>query len=257
MDTTNNQDDKKKRNTTIAKYLTIFFACLLFLDFIFISLLYSWADWIALLIFSLLFIAPAYISNAGMVIVGKGKPVDGGKNWRDGRRILGDHKTWNGLIKGPLYIGIPISLGIFLLFLLLWDFIRIIPDIGLPLGIYKLYNDIFYYQYYFIGGPMPFGFAIIVIRIILCSYGAGIGDLIGSFLKRRFKIESGEPFWVIDSLDFAGIAIIFASIPSFFIPDIYLAPDIFMIIFLLILTPSVSIIANTVAYFIGLKDVPW
>jgi len=257
MDVSNNQNDKKQRNTKIAKYLALFFTCLLFLNFIFISLYYSLADWIALLIFSLLFIVPAYLSNAGMVIVGKGKPIDGGKVWKDGRRILGDHKTWNGLIKGPLYIGIPISLGLFLVFFILWDIIRIIPDAGIPLGIYNLYNDIFFYQYYFIGGPKPIGFIIIIMRIFLCSYGAGIGDLLGSFLKRRFNIESGEPFWVIDSLDFAGTAIICASIPSFFIPDLYLAPDIFIIIFLLILTPSVSIIANTVAYYIGLKDVPW
>jgi len=257
MDSVKNQNDKKQRNTKIAKYLALFFTCLLFLNFIIISLLYSWADWIALLIFSLLFIVPGYLSNAGMVIVGKGKPVDGGKICKDGRRLLGDHKTWNGLIKGPLYIGIPISLGVFFLFILLWDVIKVIPEAGIPLGIYKLYNDILYYRYYFIGGPLPIGFAIILMRIILCSYGAGIGDLLGSFLKRRFNIESGEPFWIIDSLDFAGIAIIFASIPSFFLPNLYLAPDIFIIIFLLILTPSVSIIANTIAYIIGLKDVPW
>ncbi|MEJ2296709.1 MAG: CDP-archaeol synthase, partial [Candidatus Lokiarchaeota archaeon] len=219
--------------------------------------LYSIADWVALLIFSLLFIVPAYLSNAGMVIVGKGKPVDGGKICRDGRRLLGDHKTWNGLIKGPLYIGIPISIVLFLIFTLLWDLIRIIPDAGITLGIYRLYNDIIYYQYYFIGGSLPIGFIVLLLRIFLCSYGAGFGDLLGSFLKRRFNIESGEPFWVIDSLDFAGIAIIITSIPSFFMPNIFLAPDIFIVTFLLILTPSVSIIANTIAYIIGLKDVPW
>ena len=161
MDSINNQDSKKQRNTRIAKYLALSFTCLLLLNFIIISLVYSWADWIALLIFSLLFIVPAYISNAGMVVVGKGKPVDGGKYWKDGRRILGDHKTWNGLIKGPLFIGIPISFAIFLLFLVLWDFIRVIPDIGIPLGIYRLYNDISYYQYYFIGGTFPISFLII------------------------------------------------------------------------------------------------
>ena len=26
--------------------------------------------------------------------------LDGGKNWKDGNRILGDGKTWNGLIGG-------------------------------------------------------------------------------------------------------------------------------------------------------------
>ena len=61
---------------------------------------FSWADWVSLLIFSLLLIVPAYLSNASMVITGGGRPIDGGKLFRDGRRILGDHKTINGL-KGP------------------------------------------------------------------------------------------------------------------------------------------------------------
>ncbi|MFW9952398.1 MAG: CDP-archaeol synthase [Candidatus Thorarchaeota archaeon] len=30
-----------------------------------------------------------------------------------------------------------------------------------------------------------------------------------------------------------------------------------MLVFILILTPSVSVISNTIAYLIGLKDVPW
>ncbi|MFX1308560.1 MAG: CDP-archaeol synthase, partial [Promethearchaeota archaeon] len=82
-------------------------------------------------------------------------------------------------------------------------------------------------------------------------------DLIGSFLKRRFDIKSGAPFWVVDQLDFALMAIFFVSIPGFISPNLFLLPDIFIIIFLIILTPAVSIIANTVAYAIGLKDVPW
>jgi len=253
------KDDEKikQRNTKIAKVLALSFAFLLFLNFILVSIIYSWADWIAILIFSLLFIVPGYISNAGMVIVGGGKPIDGGRFWKDGRRIFGDHKTWSGLIKGPLFIGIPISFGIFLLFLVLWPAIEVIPITGTTQGIYKLYSDIVYYQYYFIGGIFPIGLFMLLIRIILCAYGAAIGDLLGSFLKRRFNIKSGDPFWVIDQLDFALVAILCASIPTLIFPNLYLAPDINIIIFLLILTPSVSIIANTVAYVVGLKNVPW
>ena len=33
-------------------------------------------------------------------------PIDGGKNWKDGNRILGDGKTWNGLIGGSITSGI-------------------------------------------------------------------------------------------------------------------------------------------------------
>jgi len=246
----------EKNHKKIAIILAIIFACLILANFLIIALIFSWADWVALLIFSLLFIVPAYISNASMVITGGGKPIDGGRTLKDGRRILGDHKTWNGL-KGPLYIGIPISFLIFLLFNLLWEPIKdIIIDAGAQ-GQYILYNDIRIFEYYFIGGEFPINFLVLIIRIILASYGAVAGDLIGSFLKRRFDIKSGAPFWIVDQLDFALVALLFVSIPGLIIPTRFLLPDVYIIIFLIILTPAVSIIANTVAYVLGLKDVPW
>jgi len=249
--------EAEKQDKKIALRLTSILMILFLIDLLITSLIYSFADWIAILLFSLLFIVPAYISNAGMVIVGGGKPIDGGKCFKNGKRILGDHKTWNGFIKGPLYIGIPISIAIFSLFLVLWPFIELIPIMAAQQGAYKFYVDIFYYQYYFVGGILPFGFLALILRIVLCSYGAVIGDLIGSFIKRRLNYESGAPFWVVDQLDFAVFAIIFSSIPALFLPAAFITPDLNIIIFLMILTPSVSIIANTVAYLIGLKDVPW
>ncbi|MBY8984037.1 MAG: CDP-archaeol synthase [Candidatus Lokiarchaeota archaeon] len=206
--------------------------------------------------FSLLLIVPAYISNASMVITGGGRPIDGGKLFRDGKRILGDHKTVKGL-KGPLYIGIPISFIIFILFFILWQPIEEIIIQASTEGLYILYNDINIFQYYFIGGEVPLNFLVLLIRIILASYGAVLGDLVGSFLKRRFDIKSGAPFWIVDQLDFAIIAILFVSIPGFISPQLFLLPDIYILIFLIILTPAVSIIANTVAYFVGLKSVPY
>ena len=257
MSTNSDKRDNKRRNVKFAIILTAIFMSLLFLNFLIISVLFTWSDWLATLIFSMLFIVPAYFSNAGMVIVGGGKPLDRGKNWRDGRRILGDHKTISGLVKGPLFIGIPLSCALFLLFIVLWPAIQQIPITGATLGVYKLYSDIFYYQYYFIGGPFPIGILMLSFRIVFCSYGAAFGDLAGSFLKRRFDIKSGAPFWVIDQIDFAVGAITFASIPALFFPGFYFVPDINIIIFLLILTPSVSLIANTIAYLTKLKDVPW
>ncbi|MFX1496859.1 MAG: CDP-archaeol synthase [Promethearchaeota archaeon] len=264
MSQNDNTDSFKKRNINIAKILAISFTCLLIMNFLIISLVFSWTDWVALLIFSLLFIAPGYIANAGMVVVthprfggGNLSPIDRGKVLKDGRRIFGNHKTWRGFIFGPLYLGLPISFGIFLLFLALWPAIEVIPLSGITNGIYKVYSNLIYYQYYFIGGPFPVGILMILLRIILCSYGAAFGDLVGSFFKRRLNIQSGDPFWIIDQLDFVLFAILFASIPALIFPGLYLAPDILIITFLLILTPSVSIIANTVAYLTGLKGVPW
>ncbi len=251
-----NLSDAEKNHKKIAVILAIIFACLILGSFLIITFLFNWADWVALLIFSLLIIVPAYISNASMVITGGGKPIDGGKYFRDGRRILGDHKTWNGL-KGPLYIGIPISFCIFLLFNGLWEPINGIIVDATTQGQYALYDNIGIFKYYFIGGEFPINFLVLIIRIVLASYGAVLGDLIGSFLKRRFDIKSGAPFWIIDQLDFALVALLFVSIPGFIAPNLFLLPDIFIITFLIILTPAVSIIANTVAFVINLKDVPW
>jgi len=253
LPTNNNLTQKHKK---IAVILAITFACLILANFLLIAFIFNWADWVALLIFSLLFIVPAYISNASMVITGGGKPIDGGRYFRDGRRILGDHKTWNGL-KGPLYIGIPISFFIFLLFNILWIPISGIINDATAQGQYLLYNEPKIFQYYFIGGEFPINFLVLIIRIVLASYGAVVGDLIGSFLKRRFDIKSGAPFWIVDQLDFALVALLFVSIPGFISPNLFLLPDIFIITFLIILTPAVSIIANTVAYVVGLKNVPW
>ena len=199
----------------------------------------------------------AYISNAGMVIVGGGKPIDGGKNFIDGRRLFGDHKTWKGFIFGPLYIGIPISILIFVIFLLSWPNINDIIQSASSSGLYKLYDNPNVYEYYFVGIGYPIGFISLMIRILLSSYGACFGDLIGSFLKRRFDIGSGKPFWIVDQLDFAIFSIFFTLLPAFFFPDLFLIPDLNIFLSLLILTPAVSIIANTVAYLIGAKDVPW
>ncbi|MFX1529918.1 MAG: CDP-archaeol synthase [Promethearchaeota archaeon] len=256
MSATKTLNDRESRNKRIAIILTLFFASLLLINFLVISVFFTWADWVSLLIFSLLLIVPAYLSNASMVITGGGRPIDGGKFFRDGRRILGDHKTINGL-KGPLYVGIPISFMLFILFILLWQPIKDLIIQALGEGQYLLYNDIKIFQYYFIGGQFPMNFLVLLIRIILASYGAVIGDLFGSFLKRRFDIKSGAPFWIVDQLDFALIAMFFITIPSFISPTIFFFPDIHIFIFLIIITPAVSIIANTVAYLVGLKSVPY
>ncbi|MHA2088191.1 MAG: CDP-archaeol synthase, partial [Promethearchaeota archaeon] len=151
----------------------------------------------------------------------------------------------------------PLSFIIFLLFFILWQPIEGIIIQASAEGQYILYNNINIFKYYFIGGEVPFNFFVLILRIILASYGAVIGDLIGSFLKRRFDIKSGAPFWIVDQLDFALIAILFVSIPGFISPQLFYLPDIYILIFLIILTPAVSVIANTVAYLVGLKSVPY
>ena len=45
---------------------------------------------------------PAYLANTIAVLTGGKYPIDQGKMHSDGNRILGDGKTWSGLIGGTL-----------------------------------------------------------------------------------------------------------------------------------------------------------
>ena len=64
---------------------------------------------------------PAYLPNNCAVIFGGGMPLDFGKDYGDGRRILGDGKTFRGTIGGTMS---GILAGLFLNL--------IAPYLGLP-----------------------------------------------------------------------------------------------------------------------------
>lgn len=49
---------------------------------------------------------PALVANPTPVLVKGRRPIDFGLNFIDGRRILGDGKTWEGLITGTLAGGV-------------------------------------------------------------------------------------------------------------------------------------------------------
>ena len=50
----------------------------------------------------LLIMSPAYLANTFAVLTGGKYPIDKGKLHSDGNRILGDGKTWSGLIGGTI-----------------------------------------------------------------------------------------------------------------------------------------------------------
>ena len=249
--------EQERKYQKIANIFGIIFASLIIIHVLVVSNIYNINDWVCILIFSLLFIAPAYLANAGMVFAGGGKPIDGGKILWDGRRLFGDHKTWRGILLGPLYIGIPISIAIFILFLILWQFIGPAFELAIRYDLYVIYDDISYMEYYFVGGALPLGFFALILRIIILTYSAGIGDLVGSFIKRRLNFKSGGFAPIIDQLDFALMAILFISIASLIAPTLFWIPDIHIFIFIMILTPSISILGNHVAWLAGVKEVPW
>lgn len=135
------------------------------------------------LVSGLLFVLPAYLANSIPTLLGGKKPVDLGRRFLDGKRIFGDHKTWQGL-GGGLTIGICTGVVIFLLAKFLFPHIEVKGGIGLFDSLY---------------------------RALLLSIGTHVGDLAGSFIKRRLKIDPGDPFPVFDQIGFFIFAILVAS----------------------------------------------
>jgi len=64
-----------------------------------------------LLIDALVFILPAYCANAVPVLLGGGRPIDGGKVFSDGRPVFGSHKTIRGFVSG-LVVGTLVGFGL-------------------------------------------------------------------------------------------------------------------------------------------------
>lgn len=83
----------------------------------------------------------------------------------------------------------------------------------------------------------------------LLTLGALLGDLGGAFIKRRLNFSPGQPFPVLDQLDFIVGALLLVSLVS--------VPSMETIFFITILTPFFHILTNTFAYLLRIKKVPW
>ena len=81
----------------------------------------------------------------------------------------------------------------------------------------------------------------------LLGFGALGGDLIESFIKRRMGLAPGKALPFFDGVDYMVGAIALGLF--LFIPDVG------AIIFLLLVGPILSLLANIIAYFLGLKNV--
>jgi CDP-2,3-bis-(O-geranylgeranyl)-sn-glycerol synthase len=132
---------------------------------------------------------PAGVANMAPVFLarflGEGRPVDGGASWR-GKRLFGDHKTWQGLIGGTLA-----GLICYLLQRRLY---------GVP-----LFQSI---------SLIDYEHAPAVIGLLMGS-GALIGDLVKSFFKRRLDIDPGKAWFPFDQIDYiaGAIGFTFALLP--------------------------------------------
>ena len=188
---------------------------------------------------SIIFIFPALVANAAPVFLGRGNryngPLDGGKLWKDNKRILGDGKTIRGFLGGTLS-GILTCVAIVLLS----------SSLSYPVTIVSRFNQGILFPL------LQFMENNYILQAILIGFllgcGAILGDLAGSFIKRRSGLKRGESFLFMDQLGFLLTALIL----------VYpIAPwPIEWFLLLLPLTLGLHIVLNFLGYLIGLQDVP-
>jgi len=135
-------------------------------------------------------ILPAYVANASAVIVGGGIPIDFGKKWKDGRRILGDGKTWRGLLSGT-FLGMTVGFGL----VVAAEYINVSDYRFLCLSNFE-------------------GFPLMIFLVFSLCFGALLGDIVESFFKRRIGKERGENWILFDQLDFVVGALLLSFVVS-------------------------------------------
>jgi len=158
---------------------------------------------------ALWFILPAYIANAAPVVLGGGRAIDGGRRFIDGRRIFGAGKTVRGFLAG-------LAAGTL---------------VGMLQGIAT--GSLSHY--------LVLGF--------LLALGALMGDLLGSFIKRRLGIKRGSAAPGLDQLSFVVVALLAAS------PLALLGWE--KILTIIIITPPIHLATNFGGYKLGLKRRPY
>ncbi|MBI4162616.1 MAG: CDP-2,3-bis-(O-geranylgeranyl)-sn-glycerol synthase [Candidatus Aenigmarchaeota archaeon] len=166
-------------------------------------------------------IGPAYAANAFPPLARGKMPVDFGKKI-NGKRILGDGKTIEGTLAGIIF-------GLF------YGAVQILLQPYMPLAI-----D---------GKPLEL-ITVTPFIVFLLVIGAILGDFIGSFIKRRARMERGKSAPGMDQLGFLIAGLVLVSLIT--------AVSLEVWIILIILTPLVHWIANLIGYYLmRVKQTPW
>jgi len=164
---------------------------------------------------------PIYAANGLVPLIRGKRPLDFGKKFIDGRRVLGPGKTIEGFVAGCI-IGAVIALVEQLAFPYLpWH----LSDV--PLTIVAM--------------SPALGF--------LLGFGAMSGDSLGSFIKRRLNIKRGRPAPLLDQLDFIIGALLISSIA--------ITIKLEWFVLLAILTPVFHWVSCAIGYLLHVKKEPW
>ena len=198
---------------------------------------------------------PGFLANTFAMMWGKWLPktgygpwpIDGGKNWKDGNRILGDGKTWNGLIGGSVTSGLLCTLIVALMGDVpsnIEPSIFAHPLTGSENSWFNVSNDLL--SAFILGTFL--GFACL------------LGDSTGSFIKRRRglkregEVSSKAP--LLDTLPFAIMVFLWGQL---FLGDSLISSiDLIVpMLIIIVITPILHRSFNLIGYAIGWKDVPY
>ena len=207
----------------------------------------------------LLIMAPAYLANTIAVLTGGRYPIDQGKLYSDGNRILGDGKTWSGLIGGTIG-GMVVGYGLY--FVIMRNFYHhLLWKLGLDSSSENLVDKLvsIIAKDPTFGDQLLWGMDNITATSIffLLSFGALFGDMTASFYKRRQNLQRGDKFALLDMYDFIIMSLLLCLI---FQKDWLLSwildgwVPLFTILFL---TPFLHRGVNIIGYKIGVKNEPW
>jgi CDP-2,3-bis-(O-geranylgeranyl)-sn-glycerol synthase len=175
------------------------------------------------------FMVPAFAANPLAVLFGGGRPIDSGLVLRDGQRLLGDGKTWRGL-GGGIILGMLIG------------------------GAQHTSSSLAGLEQFAFGDPFQ-----ATTLVFLLPLGALLGDMLGSFGKRRMKIKRGAKTRGLDQYDFLiGTVTLLLLFQTEWVLGMYVLDQaIIGLIFIVIITPVLHRAVNILGYRLGKKDVPW
>lgn len=176
-------------------------------------------------------LTPVFAANALATLPGgRGPAMDFGRSWYDGRRVLGDSKTWSGFIAGT--VG-----GTLIALLEAWLILHAPPNLQLV----PAYAS---------------SVAAAVPVALLLGGGALTGDAVGSFIKRRLGYGSGARVFGLDQLPFVllPIGIGLLAYPSVFVTTFF---SLEALLWVLVLTLGLHAVFNWIGFKIGTKKVPW
>lgn len=180
------------------------------------------------MLFALWFFLPAGIANVTPILVAPlpglrklNAPIDCGLLFR-GKRVLGSHKTWRGLVSGVL-----------LATLTLW--------------LQQLAVEHFHWAQV-LARQVDYAHLPTVVLGVLFGVGALGGDAIESFFKRQRGVAPGHGWFPFDQLDYI-IGATLASMP-------FVALSVLQYVLLIVLWLVVHLVASYAGYLLHLKERP-